>query len=57
MAFRLKAPDDIEEIEASRGGKEPTTRAARSQAAQIAAKKGERRRDDLARDFEQQKSK
>lgn len=57
LGFRLHAPDDIEEIQAQQGGKEPTTRATRSKAAQIAAKGGEKRRDDLALNFEQQEEK
>ena len=52
-------PADPESVErkATRGGREPTTRQTRSQAAQVAAKKGQKRRSDLARNFERQSSK
>jgi flavin-binding protein dodecin len=51
LGFKLLAPESAQSADAA---KEPTTRAARSQAAQVAAKRGERRRTDLARGFEKQ---
>lgn len=57
LGFTVRAPDNVEELKAGRGGKEPTTRQTRSQVAQLVAKKGGRRRSDLARNFEKQRSK
>lgn len=72
IGFVVHAPKDIEEKKAARGGaaarrgadargrassKEPTTRQTRSQVAQLVAKKGGRRRTDLARNFREQRSK
>lgn len=57
LGFTLHAPAGVEATNARRGGKEPTTRAVRSQAAQVAAKRGERKRSDLARNFRKQGSK
>ncbi|HEX2021606.1 MAG TPA: dodecin [Candidatus Thermoplasmatota archaeon] len=57
IGFTLHAPEDALAVKEKRGGKEPTTRQTRSQAAQVAAKRGDRRRTDLARNFQKQKSK
>ena len=55
--FVVHAPDNVEERKAARGGKTPTTRQTRSQIAQLVAKKGGRKRSDLARNFRKQRSK
>lgn len=57
IGFEIRAPENVEEVKEKRAGREPTSRQARSTAAQVAAKRGERRRSDLARDFEKQRSK
>lgn len=57
IGFVVHAPKNVEALKASRGGKEPTSRQARSTAAQVAAKRGDRKRTDLARDFNKQRSK
>lgn len=57
IGFVVHAPENVEERKAARGGKQPTTRQTRSQAAQLVAKKGGRRRSDLARNFQKQRSK
>lgn len=57
IGFLLKIEDKHLQKKAARGGKEPTTRQTRSQAAQIAAKKGQKGRSDLARNFREQGSK
>lgn len=57
IGFVVHAPKNIEQVKAARGGKEPTSRQARSTAAQVAAKRGDRRRTDLARNFNKQRSK
>jgi flavin-binding protein dodecin len=56
IGFVVHAPDDIEETKAKRAGKETTTRQTRSQVAQLVAKKGGRKRSDLARNFQKQRS-
>lgn len=57
LGFVVHAPHDVERVVAKRAGKEPTSRQTRSAAAQVAAKRGERGRSDLARDFHKQRSK
>jgi len=57
IGFVVHAPKNIEETKANRRGKEATTRQTRSQVAQLVAKKGGRKRSDLARNFEKQRSK
>lgn len=57
IGFTLHAPENVTELKAERGGREPTTRDTRSKVAQIAAKKGDRRRTDLARGFRKQERK
>ena len=57
IGFVVHAPDNVEAVKGRRGGKEPTTRQTRSQVAQLVAKKGGKRRSDLARNFKEQRSK
>ncbi|HVM45937.1 MAG TPA: dodecin [Candidatus Thermoplasmatota archaeon] len=57
IGFVVHAPSNVEEVKKARGGKEATTRQTRSQVAQLVAKKGGRKRSDLARDFKRQSSK
>ena len=57
IGFVVHAPENVDELKAARGGKTPTSRGARSTAAQVAAKRGDRRRTDLARNFQKQRSK
>lgn len=57
IGFQLRIDDEVVEKKASRAGKEPTSRQTRSTAAQLAAKRGEKGRSDLARNFKQQSSK
>jgi flavin-binding protein dodecin len=54
IGFVVHAPRNVEKAKAARSGKAPTTRATRSAAAQVAAKKSERRRTDLARNWDRQ---
>ena len=57
VGFILHAPENVTEVKAARGGREPTTRATRSKEAQVAAKRGDKRRTDIARNFNKQRSK
>lgn len=57
IGFIVHAPRNVEQVKAGRVGKEPASRQTRSTSAQIAAKKGERKRSDLARGFNKQRSK
>ena len=57
IGFVVHAPSNVLEKKAARGGKEPTTRQTRSQVAQLVAKKGGKKRSDLARGFNKQRSK
>ena len=57
IGFLLHAPDNAGEKGSRRLGKELGSRQARSTAAQLVAKKGGRRRTDLARSFEDQRRK
>lgn len=56
IGYVLKIDDEIVEKKTTRAGKEPTSRPTRSTAAQIAAKRGEKGRSDLARNFKKQSS-
>lgn len=66
IGFVVRAPDNVVEKKGARRGKEPpaaqasgpssATRQTRSQAAQLVAKKGGKRRTDLARGFGRQRS-
>ena len=57
IGFVVHAPKDVEAVKARRGGREPTSRQTRSAQAQVAAKRGDRRRTDIARNFDKQRSK
>lgn len=57
IGFTVHAPKNVRGTEKKRAGKEPTTRQTRSQVAQLVARKGGRKRSDLARSFNRQRSK
>lgn len=57
IGFIVHAPENVEDLKRARAGKGPTTRQTRSQVAQLVAKKGGKKRSDLARSFKQQRSK
>lgn len=57
LGFVIHAPDKADATSAKHRGRELASRQARSTAAQLVAKKGGRKRSDLARGFEKQRSK
>lgn len=57
IGFVVHAPQDLEKLNAERHGRKAGSRQARSAAAQLVAKKGGRKRSDLANGFRKERAK